>query len=382
MSTAATETSPPPSKPAALNRYPWYAPRFWHGMRTRDYFGMFWRNRFKIHPARWHVALAIAPVSVINSALYRLQNLIYGRRIRDVELTHPPIFIVGHWRSGTTHLHELLVRDERFTFPTTFECFAPNDFLVADSWAPYLFYLFLPRKRPMDNMAMGLAHPQEDEFALCGMGAPTPYMRMAFPNHPPPFQEMFNTDAASQHDVARFREALDRFVRCITVRRNKTIVLKSPPHTGRVGLLAEMYPGARFIHISRDPYALFPSTQRLWRALDAAQGFQLPRHEHLDDYIFDCFERMYAGFEHQRQRIPPEQISDVRYEDLIADPIGQVRRLYDELDLGDFDTVQPALEAYLSTQKDYKPNRHELPAALKAEIDRRWAGYKEKYGYA
>jgi hypothetical protein len=91
---------------------------------------------------------------------------------------------------------------------------------------------------------------------------------------------------------------------------------------------------------------------------------------------------MYTGFEQQRQRIPPQQISDVRYEDLIADPIGQVRRLYDELDLGDFDTVRPALEQYLSTQKDYKPNRHELPAELKAEIDRRWGSYQQKYGYA
>ncbi len=36
----------------------------------------------------------------------------------------------------------------------------------------------------MDNMAAGWNRPQEDEFAVLALGAPTPYSRMAFPNDP------------------------------------------------------------------------------------------------------------------------------------------------------------------------------------------------------
>ena len=37
----------------------------------------------------------------------------------------------------------------------------------------------------MDNMAAGWDHPQEDEFALCNMGVPSPYLTIIFPNRPP-----------------------------------------------------------------------------------------------------------------------------------------------------------------------------------------------------
>ncbi|MEE2707208.1 MAG: sulfotransferase [Planctomycetota bacterium] len=381
MPSTATSTASSDSKTTALNRYPWYSPRFWHGMRVRAYFGMLFRNRLRIHPARWHMALAIAPVTFVNSFFYRVQNLFYGRRIRNTEIEHPPIFIVGHWRSGTTHLHELLVRDERFTFPTTYECFAPNHFLISDWCAAWTAGLFMPRVRPMDNMQAGLERPQEDEFALCGMGAPTPYLRMAFPNRPEPFGELYNTDEAGAADLERFKTALLRFVKTITVRRKQTVVLKSPPHTGRIGELAKLFPGARFIHIVRDPYATIPSTQRLWHALDTAQGFQIPRHATLDDLIFSTFNRMYAGFEHQREEIPDDRLCEVRYEDLVENPLGQMERIYRELDLGDFESARPGLESYLSSQKGYQPNRHKLSPDLKSAIDQNCGSYQRKYGY-
>ena len=83
----------------------------------------------------------------------------------------------------------------------------------------------------------------------------------------------------------------------------KQLVLKSPPHTGRIRLLAEMFPGAKFIHVVRDPRALFASTVRLWEALDFANGFQIPRERNLEELIFTSFERMYDGFESQRSHL-------------------------------------------------------------------------------
>ena len=83
---------------------------------------------------------------------------------------------------GTTLLHELLIRDPRHAFPTTYECLVPHHFLMTESWLPKLLWWMMPSRRPMDNMPAGWDRPQEDEFALCLLGQPSPYERIAFPN--------------------------------------------------------------------------------------------------------------------------------------------------------------------------------------------------------
>ncbi len=112
MPDAATAETPASETRAANNSYPFWALRFWAGMRTRAYVRMLSRNGYRIHPARWPMALIYAQMSPWNSGLHRLQQLFFGRKIRETRIKHPPIFLIGHWRSGTTHLHELMIRDE------------------------------------------------------------------------------------------------------------------------------------------------------------------------------------------------------------------------------------------------------------------------------
>ncbi len=350
-------------------------------MRVGDYFQLVRRHRFRIHPVSWAMAAILLPCTMLNSMLYRLQRWRHGQALDKVPIDQPPVFIVGHWRSGTTLMHELMVCDQRFTYPNTYECFAPHHFVISEWILPRLLWILMPRKRPMDNMPAGFERPQEDEFALCAMGAPTPYARMAFPNDPEDYAELLDAEAMSAAQQEQFSEALLAFLRALTLYRGKRIILKSPPHTGRIGLLAKMFPGARFVHMVRHPYALFPSTRRTWQALDAAQGFQIPHHRNLDDYVFDSLNRMYQAFDRQQAQIDPAHICQVRYEDLVQDPLGQLEGVYQHLQLGDFATVRPRVEAFLAGQRDYRVNRHQLEPELQAEIDRRWAAYLDRYGY-
>ena len=62
-----------------------------------------------------------------NSLLRGVQSLRYGRQVRRVDVPDDPIFIIGHWRTGTTMLHELLALDARHRCPSTYES------LVAES---------------------------------------------------------------------------------------------------------------------------------------------------------------------------------------------------------------------------------------------------------
>jgi hypothetical protein len=373
----------PKPKPAQLkaNPYPWYSPRFWHGMRPGAWWALLARYRFRIHPIRWPMAFLISLITPFNEIMGAAQRVTYGRKIENTPIKSPPIFIIGHWRSGTTFLHELMHLDEQFVSPTTYQCFAPHHCLLTQWWMYRLGWFLIPKQRPMDNMAAGWERPQEDEFALLTLGAPTPYLRMAFPNEPPPYVEFLDMCGCSAEDLGRFEQAITHFVKLLTFSADKRVLLKSPPHTGRIEVLARLFPGARFIHVVRHPYSLFPSTMRLWQSLDEVQALQMPKGKGLDEYVFSCLTRMYRGFETQRVKLPAESVCEVRYEELVADPVGEIGRVYDQLNLGDFAAVRDKVESFVGKQKDYKTNIHQLDEPLKAQIRERWASYFERYGY-
>jgi hypothetical protein len=380
MSTA--EKSPPVEKAEKfVDR--WYYPRIWDGLGAGTWGAMLLRNRFAVHPLRWSVALVITLLAPAHSVLRRVQTAFFGRRIRQTRIDQPPLFILGHWRSGTTFLHELLVLDPRHTCPTTYECFVPHHFLLTEDLVARWFAWVMPPRRPMDTMAMGWDRPQEDEFALCNLGQPSPYLAIAFPNRSPPGPEHLTLDGLPEAERTAWKATLVRFLTQVTYRNpGRRMVLKSPPHTARVRTLLEAFPEARFVHIVRHPFAIFPSTVKLWKALYEVHGLQVPRYEGLEERIYENFSRMYEAFERDRQWIDPARIREVRYEDLASDPVGEVRAIYEHLGLGAFDDMLPALRRHLEGVAGYRADRYRLDPELKAEIARRWRPYFERYGYS
>lgn len=384
-STVVAKSKSPDDAPAKskMNVYPWYSPRFWHALRIGDWFNLCARHGFRIHPLRWPMAAIITSITPFNSSAALLQKIWFGRYIDRTRIETPPLFIVGHWRSGTTLLHELLSNDSRFATPNTYQCMAPHHTYVTE-WliGKYMGWL-VPKQRPMDNMAAGFDRPQEDEFALLALGAPTPYARMAFPNDKPDYSETLNLDETSPADVERFQQALTYFMKLVTLQtKQKQLLLKSPPHTGRIGHFSRWYPGAKFIHIARHPFSLFLSTTRLWESLDDVQGLQVAHHKHDREYVFDCFERMYRGYEKQRNEIPPGDLYELKYEDLVKDPVGECEKIYSHLKLGNFEPVREKIVKHMEGQKDFKKNKHPaMDAETEAEIRRRWAGYFQRFGY-
>lgn len=360
---------------------PWLF-RFWNGMPLSVWFPLMARNRFQVGPRRIGMAFLMVFSCTVNSVFGLLQRLFLGRRIARTPIEHQPIFILGHWRTGTTLLHELLVLDPRHTFPDNYACFAPAHFVFSRPVLAPLFRHLVPNRRPVDNMALSWDRPQEDEFALCNLGARSPYLTMAFPNRPPQDQEYLTLREAPPAGLEHWKQTLLWFLKCVTARQPKRIVLKSPAHTCRVKVLLEMFPDARFVHIVRDPFVVFPSTINLWKRLYKDEGFQTPRYKGLEEHVFNTLLRMYEVFEQDRALIPQGHFCEVRYEDLVADPIGQMRRIYEDLGLGGFEEARPALEKHMEGQADYKRNRYEIAPEIRDEIARRWSGYMTKYGYA
>ncbi|HEV3203266.1 MAG TPA: sulfotransferase [Gemmataceae bacterium] len=339
------------------------------------------RNRFAVHWRYWYIAAIITLISILHTLLRLFQTLRYGRQLARTKIRHAPIFIIGHWRTGTTLLHELMILDDRHNYPTTYECLSPNHFLLTEKFFSQWMRFLLPAHRPMDNMAAGWDRPQEDEFALCMLGQPSPYLTVAFPNHGPVFPEYLDLEGLSPRALAGWKKTFLGFLQQITARDSRRLVLKSPPHTARIKVLLEMFPNARFIHIVRSPYVIFPSTVHLWKSLYRNHGLQEPNYQGLEEYVFTTFLHLYEKLEEGKKLVDKSRFYELRYEDLIADPIHQMRALFDHLELGEFERVLPKLDDYLRSVEGYETNKYEITPEMRSKIAQRWGPVIRRYGY-
>jgi hypothetical protein len=361
-----------------FNSYPYYAPRIWHGLSTSTWCKLAVEHRFQID--RFDLAAWVTFFGLWNSALNRIQALKYKRRAAACPLPADPLFIIGHWRTGTTLLHALLALDERYATPNNYQCFTPRHFLISEDIVTKI--LDFPRQRPMDNINLSWTEPQEDELALCVRGFPSVFRNNAFPKHRKQYLEWLTMDRVPRRRVRQWQGALMEFVRYLNYKYRRPLVLKSPPHTGRIRTLLQIFPNAKFIHLTRSPRDFIPSTVHLWKALDQTNGFQngIGDVEYLD-YVFECFQCMYSGFHQQKAAIPDRNFCEMRYDDLISSPVETLGAAYATLGLQEFQVVEPAVHAYMQSQRDYQRNEHTLPSQLELAIRQHCSDYCSAFGY-
>jgi hypothetical protein len=164
-------------------------------------------------------------------------------------------------------------------------------------------------------------------------------------------------------------------------RDSRRLVLKSPPHTARIPPLLEMFPDARFVHIVRDPYVVFPSTVNLWKSLAKGHGFQRPNNNDVEERVLREFRIIYDRLEEARPQLRPNRFHELRYEELIADPVGELAKVYSALELDGFDKARPRVEDYLRQTKDYETNKYSINDDQRKMIDERWGAVIRRYGY-
>lgn len=339
------------------------------------------RNRFRVAP-RYAFDLAFdTGASVFNSLLGGMESALWRKRLQAVDLPTDPVIVLGHWRTGTTLLHELLALDPRHRAPTTYECLLPHHFLLSDSWLRPWTEFTLPKTRGFDNVSVTWSKPQEEELALALLGQGTPYTRIAFPNEVCADSAYLDLEALPAAELARWEQGLSRFLRRLLALRAGRLILKSPPHTCRVPTLLRMFPDAKFIYVVRDPTPVYSSTLKLWRTLYAVHGYQKPRFEHLEEEVIAGFAHFHERFEATKSLIPAGNLLTVKYEELVADPSALLKRTYASLDLGNYGAVAPVIGDYLAKQRDYRPNHHELDEATRELLRERWRGYYDLHEY-
>jgi hypothetical protein len=351
------------------------------GMALGDWWALLRRHRFAIDLPHLPRALVQTSLSASNSVSARIELMRFGRRI-EVAQVQAPLFILGHYRSGTTHLHNLLALDPQFAAPTFFQVLNPHTFLSTERWVAPVANSLIARRRYQDEMALGTGMPSEDEFASCTMTGLSPYMSWCFPGDGACYDRYLTFRDAHESEVGRWKLALTMFLKKLTVRNGRPLVLKSPPHTARIRLLLGLFPDARFVHIHRSPYVVFRSMRHLIRVMQPFYHLREGPAQDGDDRIISVYTEMYDAYFQERGLIPEGRLLDLAFDDLERDPIGVIGSIYQSLGLSGFEEIRPPLEGYLGTIAGYRKNRHdELAEPLRCRIARDWGRSFEEWGY-
>lgn len=340
-------------------------------------------NGFRVSPAYLHRALAITVASLPNSVFAGVEQLRFGAAIAQTPRPEAPLFIIGHWRSGTTLLHELLAQDTaQFHFPNTYQVVNPYTFLTTEKVTTRLFPWLVPDKRPMDNMALKFQSPQEDEFAPLLMTLTSLYLGTSFPRRMAHYDRYMTFRDVPREEVEAWKEAFVRFCKKLTLRDSRTLLIKSPPHTARIRTILQMFPDARFLHIHRNPYDVFQSQRHFFDTAGWYTYLQKPDLGVIDEGILARHEAMYDAFYEDVPLVPSAQFHEIRFDGLEQDPVGQIAQTYEALSLPGFEAFKPVLERYVDSLKGYQKNRfNKLDVETKALVAGRWARSFANGGY-
>jgi hypothetical protein len=336
-----------------------------------------------IDPSRSQLTRRTRTLYWLNSAIQSLLHQIQKKSVADqlANLVVPaPIFVLGFWRSGTTLLHELLCCDDRYGFPSTYACLNPTHFLLSERWTASHFDRAVAR--PMDDVRYSWASPQEDEFALLALGAPSAYRALIVPSLMLDANRLLDLDAQTGEDQELWSKTFEYFLKLLTLQQRKTMILKSPTHGYRMQTLQKRFPDARYVLIERNPYEVFASNLKLWRTLTSRYGLEDHSEKQLEEFVLSAYVLHQKAVSEGIRHCASGFITQVRYEELVETPMEQISRVYASLRLGDFSEARARLEGHLRKVSAHQRNRFRLTRSQKEQIDATWGDIIQERGYS
>jgi len=295
-----------------------------------------------------------------------LQLLINRLRIQRDRHTWPrigkeeivaPVFIIGMPRTGTTLLHGLLAQDhDAFSVPTTWEVMFPSP-------PPSLGQ---KGRIGRAKRRLGCFHLLAPEFRkIHPVSADLPQECIAIMSHTfmsDQFAAMYNIPVygswLQRQDMRPVYGFHSRFLQHLQYGHPaRRFVLKAPVHMLCLETLFTTYPDAVVVQTHRDPLEILPSAASLTTALRSVFS------DFVDPAIIGNDMTKFWGdaldkFPVARQSLPSNAFFDVEYSDLVRNPIGVIRGLYNWLGHDLSRDVELRARAFLSAHPNGKHGNH------------------------
>jgi len=315
------------------------------------------------------ILLLFTPFRIIEAILYFFS--------KKVEVKQP-IFIVGHFRSGTTFIHDALNELETVEAPRMIDCLYPYLNKYFQFMLVPILKKALPKERLMDKMKVKWNSPQEEEFALSLMTMNTSVSYLFAPKR----NSMGLNKSVLLNDErikSKWLKAHSKFARKLqSMNKGKILVFKSPSNTARIKELLEIYPDAKFIHIVRNPIDVIPSTLNLYKKILPEFSLQDYSQIELRKYIFDFYEQVMKKYIETKGDLNETQLFELKYEDFVEQPIELLKKGFNQLQIS---IAVDELEPFFAARKNFIRNSFDLDTDLKVRIKQHCAVVIKEYKY-
>ena len=341
------------------------------------------QNHFKISPRYFNRIVYTLILSSIIAPFRIKEQVKFDKKIKNTKIKHHPIFIIGHWRSGTTYLHNVLSLDKKLGYFTTFHAYLPGVFLGSEKLFKPIVSSSVPDKRPMDEVPMHADFPQEDQYAVGAFSPYSYYHGWCFPKNMDFYNNYVLMDNVSQNTIDKWKEIYMYLLKKATLyNKNKRLVLKNQDNTSKINLLIDMFPNAKFILIQRNPYQLYYSMMKFMRIVIPLYCVQTPpKIEIIEKSMMDFYSKMFRKYLDQKKLIPKGNLIEIKYEDFLKTPLKTLKKIYDDLSLTDFKESEESFKNYIETQKNIKHQTYEIRDDIRKKIDKKWGFVIEEFGY-
>jgi hypothetical protein len=363
----------------------WSTDQLINGIELQDWLKLLGRNRYRVDPTYVHRAAFVGGLALGTSVMGRIEDARFGRKLANTEIDPEPLFVIGHWRSGTTHLHNLLGRLPGHTYPTVYQCIFPTCFLSTENVVPSLTAKLMDDTRTYDNVKHGWNEAAEDEIALAKMTGLSPYIAFMFPGNSLEYERYVDFVECRRDEKEAWKEAFRYFLKKIMLQTGgDRVVVKSCTHTARIRLILEMFPNAKFVHIHRHPYEVYASTLHMRSHTDWENFFHLPEQDPevlRSQQTLLLGQRIFDRVTQDRHLIPEGNLIEVPYEELCGNELATVQRIYEQFDLPGWHRAEPVLADYVAGLSGYKRNKLRLPKKARAQVYDHWRASFDAYGY-
>jgi hypothetical protein len=330
--------------------------------------------------------LVVTLFSLMTSPLRVYERLRYDAVLNRTPVHPSPIFIIGHWRTGTTHLQNLICQDKNFNFVSTFQAMTPGFCLVGNGplehtlgWITSLLY----QTRLIDNIPLLMDTPQEEEYGIANL---CPYSFLHMFSFPRQAEKFFNRYVLfkdlPENELIEWEQIYLKLLRKTSLMTNGLRpVLKNPAHSGRLSAVIRLFPEAKFIHLYRNPYHVYLSTRRLYQVVLPRSQVQQIEWDKLEAFLFRFYTQLMHKFLADKALIPPQNLVEIKFEELEENPLEQIGRIYQSLGIAGFDQAQTSIQSYLDSIAGYQKNEYILNRDIIDKVNRHWAFAFEEWGY-
>jgi omega-hydroxy-beta-dihydromenaquinone-9 sulfotransferase len=332
----------------------------------------------RVAPAYYHKVFLTGLICLIATP-FHLWEKFKDRNLNTRD--ESPLFILGHWRSGTTFLHNLLCQDPNTGYVTTYQSVFPNNIHSKLLFKPFMGWN-IPDQRPSDDVKLGVNFPQEDGFAMANL-LPSFYRFFYFPDsYQALFDETVLFKGSNKKDLMAWKDAYSKLITKAKANTEGTnIVLKDPANTAKIDKILELYPSARFVHIYRNPVVVYLSAKKFFQVMIPTLQLQKTTPAQIMNLVIDLYAKLMRSYFQQKSLIPTAQLIEISFELFEKEPLNYVGDIYKQLGIEGWQQAAPYFEQYLKEEKNYRKNVYQISREELDRIMTEWSFAFEALGY-